>query len=186
MSDDPLGEALAATGSARIPQPALRKLDPQERYVRTAGLKFIIPENFKPGDVLDEQTAAMLNTAYTTLVINRFSVTRQTLLENPNCTYADLDKALQDHFDNFKYTPRPTRAPGEDEGLSDEDRDLLTFARPHFNKAYGGKGLERKDYEALLRTWVTSNREMLAEMKSKADAAFESLTKDLSGAFGED
>lgn len=184
MSDE-LNELLGAS-APRIPQPELRKLNPNERYVRTAGLKFIIPENFKPGDVLDEHTAAMLNTAFTTLVINRFSPTRQALLENPNCTYKDLDTALQGHFDNFKYTPRPVRAPGEDEGLSDEDRELISFARPHFNKAFGKQGIDRKDYEALLREWVVGNREMLADLKTSADARQTALLEDLAGAFGND
>lgn len=185
MSDDPLGELAEASGP-RIPQPELRELENNERYVRTAGLKFIIPQSFKPGDVLDEHTAAMLNAAHTTLIINRFSVTRKALLENPNCTYNDLDKALQDLVANFKYTPRPVRAPGEDEGVSEEERDLIAFARPYFNKAFGGQGIERKDYEKLLREWVGLEREMLTKLKTAHDNAFESLTKDMEGAFGQD
>lgn len=184
MSDE--FNELLSESAPRIAQPELRKLADNERYVRTAGLKFIIPQNFKPGDILDVHTAAMLNTAYTTLVINRFSTTRQALLENPNCTYKDLDTALQGHFDNFKYTPRPVRAPGEDNDLTDEDRDLISFARPHFNKAFGKQGIDRKAYEALLREWVVGNREMLGKLKAQADANSQALLEDLAGAFGND
>ncbi len=182
---DPLAEALGEV-APRIPQPALRALAENERYVRTAGLRFIIPQNFKPGDVLDENTAAILNASYTTLVVNRFAAIRKVLLENPDCTYQMLDKELQAHFDNFKYNPRPVRTPGDEDGKTEEDRELIAFARPIFHKTFGGQGIERKAYEALLVEWVVGNRTMLTEQKTLADARSASLLEGLAGAFGED
>lgn len=178
-------DLLEASGS-RIPQPELRPLGEKERYVRTAGLRFIIPENFSPGDVLDDNTAAILNAAWTTQVINRFSPIRQALLENPATTYADIDRELQSHFNSYVYRPRPVRAPGDEDETSDADRDLISFARPVFNKHFGGQGLDRKDYEALLKTWVKNNREMLVALKTKSDDRAQSLASDFLAAFGQD
>lgn len=184
-TDDDLADALEAV-APRIPQPQLRPLELNERYVRTAGLKFILPMNFAIGDVLDEKTAAILNQAYTTLVINKFAPIRTALLENPNTTYDDLDRELRNHFANFTYTPRPVNPEPGEESLSEEERELLSFARPHFNKAFGGQGLERKDYEALLREYVRDNRPMLEKMKASADALQQTLAADLGEVYGED
>lgn len=182
---DDLDEALALV-APRFAQPKLRPLEPNERYVRTAGLKFILPMNFKSGDVLDDKTAAILNQAYTTLVINRFAPIRAALLENDNTIYEDIDRELRAHFASFTYTPRPVIAGEEDEKLSEEDRDLVTFARPHFQKAFGGQGIARKDYEMLLREYVVGNRLMLEKLKKQSDDLRKSLTEDLGDVFGED
>ncbi len=182
----PLDEALESLSIPNgIKQPQLRPLEPKERYVRTAGLKFIVPEYFSPGDVLDETTAALLNTFYTTAAINRFSETRRVLLDNPETTYYDIDCALQAHFDNFKYTPRPTRVDGS-EPDNTLDRELISFARPVFNKHFGGKGLDRKDYENLLLSWVNDNREMLQNLMEKQNSRIKSLASDFDAAYGQD
>lgn len=183
---DSIDAAIAAV-APRIPQPELRTLASNERVVRTAGLKFIVKNNWKAGDVLDERTALLLNTAYQTIVINRFAPIRQALLDNPDTTYDDLDKALQDHLENFKYNPRPVDASdAKDDSRTQEERDLEAFARPHFNKAFGKQGIARADYEALLRDYVRDNRELLTKLKAQADERFNAISEDLAGVFGSD
>lgn len=185
MTDD-IDAAIEAT-KPRIPQPELRTLAPGERVVRTAGLRFIVPTNWKAGDVLDEQTALLLNTAYHTIVINRFAPIRQAILDNPDATYTDLDRALQEHFENFKYSPRPLdTSSAKDDSRTQAERDLEAFARPHFNRAFGKQGIARADYEALLREYVKDNHELLTRLKSEADSRFSAITEDLAGVFGND
>lgn len=179
---DPIDDALAAV-TPRIAQPALRELAPGERVVRTAGLKFILPTSWKAGDVLTEEDALFINSAHHTALINRFGETRRTLLENPDCTYADLDKALQAHYENFKVNPRTTDT-SDPETTSEEDRELISFAREPFNKMFGGKGIPRKEYEAMLRDYVKDNRELLTNLMNKQKQTITSLTEDLAGAFG--
>lgn len=182
MTDD-LDEALSAV-KPRIAQPALKELEPDERVVRTAGLKFIVKNPWKPGDVLDERSALLLNTAWHTAGLNRFSETRKVLLENPDCTYQDLDKALQAHFENFTYTPRPLDT-SDPTDLSDEDRELIAFARPRFNKVVGGKGIPRAEYESMLREFVTNNKVALMQAMRTQEKAMSQLTEDLAGASGD-
>ena len=182
-SDDVKAAIEHVKPKATITQPELTPPGPNERVVRTGGLKFILPMRWTPGDVLDEQSALLLNTAYHTAVINRFAPIRQELLSNPNTTYEDLDKALQAFFDEFNYTPRPLDS-SKPTDRTDEVRELESFARPYFNKAVGGKGLPRADYEALLREWVAENREFLLKIKLQQEAAIASLTEDIEANLG--
>lgn len=180
---DDLDEAIAAV-EPRIKQPKLKDLEPGERVIRTAGLKFIVKCPWKPGDTLDETSALLLNTAWHTAALNRFSETRKVLLENPDCSYEDLDKALQAHLENFSYTPRPLDT-SDPTDPTDEDRELISYARPIFNKVVGGKGIERKQYEEMLREFVTNNRVMLLQRMRAEQQAMSKLTEDLAGALGE-
>lgn len=161
---------------ARIQQPELRDLYPNERIVRVAGLKFILPGRWQEGDVLTEEDAIFINTAFHTAVINRFAPTREALLADPATGYEDLEDALLDFLDSYKWTPRPASHPSDDvEPLTEDERDLVRFARPHFNKAMKGTKVSRADYEATLRKWVLANKSVLepmleAELKRASDA----------------
>lgn len=154
-----------------IKQPKLKELGPNERVVRTAGLKFILPNNWKAGDILDEQSAAFINTAWATFVLNRFSPIRDNVLEQPCPTYTDLDRALQATFEDAKWTPRPARPPSDTELLDNEDRALISYARSEFNKRFGGKSIPRKDYEKKLRDFVLENKPILLASMQRENAA---------------
>lgn len=177
---------LLAPVTHNILQPPLRPVGENERIVRTAGLKFIVPMNWKPGDVLDETSAALLNTAFCTAAINRFSPIRKALLENPDCTYDDIANELQDYFETFKYNPRTVDSSKPEDTRSAEVRELEAFARPYFNKAWGGGQLPRKEYETLLREWIDENTEFLTTQFEVHKASVNSLVSDLTTLFGND
>ena len=153
-----------------IKQPKLAPLDAHSRVVRVAGLKFILPNIWAEGDTLDAESALFINTAHHTTVLNRFADTRDALLEDESTTYDDLDKALQAHFESYRWTPRPTSPPTDRELLTDEDKDLIAYARPVFNATFGGTGLPRKDYESKLMAFVLDHRAtLLKSMKAEQD-----------------
>lgn len=165
---------------SKLKQEPLRDLAPNERVVRTAGLRFILPCQYKPGDVLDEDTAALLNVAVHTAILNGFAETRRTLQDNPATTYQDLDAALQAFASEYKRTPRVLDTSDGSGAKTQEERDLIAFARPHFNKVFGGKNLARKDYEERLVAWVGENTEMLKELKAAESASMSKLKGYLS------
>ena len=187
MSNENDIKAALAAVEPKIKQPPLQPPGPNARIVRTAGLQFILPCNWKPGDVLDEQSAALLNAAHHTAVLNKFAPIRETFYGpdgefKDGLTYNDIDRELQAHFDNFKWNVR-RQDTSRPEPASEEDRELIAFARPHFNKAFGGQGLERKDYEALLREYVNTNREMLSKLMESQRTKINSLV-DIMAAYG--
>lgn len=169
---------------ADIEQPELRDPLPNERIVRTGGLYYILPNAWKPGDVLTTELAAFLNAAWHSAFINRFKEARKALEENPATTYEDIDQALQAAFEEFSVTPRATK-PLEEPDNSDEEakaafRELVKFARPEFNAAMRDvKGLPRKRYEELLREWVKENQPMLQEAMEASQAAIARAVKNL-------
>lgn len=157
----------------RYTQPKLRPAD-NERIVRHAGLKFLLKNVWNPGDVLDEESATFINTAWHTLVLNRFSDQSDLIHENPKSTYDDLDRALQLHAESYKWTSRPASAPTDRQLLTDEDKELIAFARPVYNKKVGRTGMARKDYEKQLLDFVIENKTALlpamqAEKQTMAD-----------------
>ena len=162
-----------------IAQPALKDPGPNERVVRVAGLKFILPCNWAPGDVLDEETARFLNAAWHTAAINGFAETRRELLSDVRTTYDDLDAALQGFYDAYKRTTRSSDTSKAKPGRTPEERALISFARPHFNRAMRGKDLTRKDYEDLLLKYVTRNRAKLEGAMRRETQAMEELTNRL-------
>ena len=166
---------MSETAEPKITQPELRPLEPGERYVRTGGLKYILPTVWVEGDVLSAEAAVFINTALHTSVLNRFKDTRKVLEENPSTTYDDIDKALREFFATFSIGSRPTKAP---DPVVEEDAEdvaalkaLIKWARPQYNKAMTGLKLPRKDYEEFLRTWVLENRsDLQAQMDVEKDA----------------
>lgn len=160
---------------ARIEQPELREPGPNERLVRVAGCKFILPCNWRAGDVLDEETAKFLNAAHHTAVINGFSETRRELLGDVRTTYEDLDEALQGFFDHYKRTTRDDTTKAKP-GRTDEERELISFARPDFNRAMKGKAVTRKEYEELLLKHVRKNRAQLLDARNQQRQAMAELT----------
>lgn len=157
----------------QIPQPPLREIKPNERYVKTAGLTFILPNIASEGEVLSKKMADFLNVAYHTAILNRFSVIRQTLLESPHTTYEDLDDELRAFFTTFSFSVRPNKAPRiEDpdaEQWEEELQQLITYSRPMFRKVIqaSGQKLERKDYEATLRAWVIGKQAAIQNLLDK-------------------
>lgn len=153
-----------------IPQPLLRPLQGNERYVKTAGLVFILPNVASEGDVLSKRMADFLNVAYHTAILNRFSVIRKALLESPYVTYEDLDEELRALFSTISLSTRPNKPPVVSSTESQEDEEelqlLITWSRPTFRKIIqtGGYKLERKEYEAALRKWVLENRDHLQNL----------------------
>lgn len=162
-----------------IKQPKLSTVQPNERVVKTAGLKFKLPNIWSEGSVLDAESALFINTAYHTTVLNRFAETRDALLNSPSTTYEDLDAALQAHFESYRWTPRPTKAPTDRELLTDEDKDLIAYARPVFNATFGKKGLPRKDYEAKLMQFVLDNKATLVKSMAAEQATMAKLLATL-------
>ena len=166
-----------------LDQPELRDPLPNERIVRTGGLRFILPNAFAEGDTLTPASAAFINAALHSAVINRFKDTRKVLEENPTTTYADIDEALQAFFAEFEVTPRKTKAPEPEADTDDEAnaafRALVKWARPDFNRAMSTvQGLPRKEYERLLREWVQENQPTLqAQMEAEQAAISRSLAK---------
>jgi len=161
-----------------IIQPPLRDPLPNERVVRVAGLRFILPCNWEPGNVLDEETCKFLNAAWHTAVINGFAETRRELLSDVRTTYADLDTALQGFYDTYKRTTRADTSKAKP-GRTPEERALISFARPHFNRAMKGKNLSRKEYEELLLKYVTRNRAKLEGAMRRESQAIAELTERL-------
>lgn len=167
------------------PPPTLRQkklapVDPStHRIVRCASLKFVLPLVWRAGDVLDTDAATFLNIAYHTAVLNRFGPQREVLLENPSTTYDDLDSALQAHFEDFRHTPRPAAEPTENEILTAHEKDLRDFARPLFNAKFGGRGLERADYESRLTAYVLANQGSLSKALAFERAAMKTLIEGL-------
>lgn len=165
-----------------IPQPPVRPLEAGERYVRVAGLKFILPCKFAPGDVLDDQTAAFMNAAWHTAIINRFTPIRLNLLEDSRTTYEDFDRELQAFYESFEWTDRVKRTGGDEKPKkSEEEKALESFARPLFNKAMRGHGLPRERYEELLQEFITDNKVMLKEQFDRQQKSVNSLTSALIG-----
>lgn len=162
-----------------IVQPPLREPEADERIVRVAGLKFILPCKWAPGDTLDEESAAFINTAWHTAVINRFGPVREILVQNPATTYEQFDAELQAFFDRFSWTPRPAKASGEKPKRSEEDKALESFARPLFNKAMKGHGLSRERYEELLLQYIEDNRDVLTRSMERQRAAVSAITQSL-------
>lgn len=150
----------------QITQPKLRDPSEHERVVRVAGFKFILPCNWKPGDVLDEDSAAFINAAWHTAAINGFSERRRDLMNDPRTTYQVLDEELQAHYEVYKRQTRTLDASDARPGKTDAEKKLISYARPRFNAAVRDKKLPRKDYEALLVKYVEKNRAKLeADMK---------------------
>lgn len=180
-TDIPIPADLLATvkPSHSIPQPELRDLLPGERVVRVAGLRFILPPQFKPGDVLDENTAALFNAFYHTAIVNKFNKIKDTLLENANTTYEDFNTELQAFAQTFTYTPRTTKPTEAKPAKSEAQKAMEAFARPYFNKAMKGHGLPREEYEAKLTTYVLANAAMLKEQMEAEDALLQSLMSGL-------
>lgn len=171
----------ASKPQAKFAQKLLRDLGTDERVVRIAGLKFILPNQFKPGDVLDETAAIFINTAWHTAIINRFSPLREELLKDPRTTYDVFDGELQAFVDGFKWTPRPKKTSKDPIKLSEEEKALESFARPMFNKAMKGHGLPREQYEAFLREFIVDNRAMLEEAFARQKESVDSLIAFLDG-----
>lgn len=185
MTDNPGADDTPQKPAHNIAQPPLRPLEPNERVVRIAGLRFILPCRWSPGDVLDENSALLINTAWHSALINRFGETKRVMLENPACTYLQLDEALQGFEESFKYTPRPIDASDPKAGKSQEERALESFARPHFNKAMRGHGLSRPEYEKYLQSYIADNRDLLLGLMADEKRSINRVIESLSGAFGE-
>lgn len=185
MAKTPVHLKEEASAPPTFRQKRLAPINPEtHRIVRCAGLKFILPNVWKAGDVLDAEAAAFLNIAHHTAVLNRFGATREELLSKPETTYDDLDSALQAFFEDYRHTPRPASAPTENELLTDHEKDLIAFARPFFNAKFGGKGLDRKDYEKRLREYVLANQASLSKALAEERAAMKALIdglEDLNG-----
>lgn len=165
---------------SKISQPKLRTPLPNERVVRVAGLKFILPNNWAPGDVLDEDSAAFINAAWHTAAINGFAEIRQSLLNDPRTTYEIFDQELQTFYDSYKRTTRQLDASDAKPGRTPEEKALISYARPRFNNYMGGKKHSRAKYEELLLVFVEGNRtKLLAEMK-RENKAIKDLTDRLS------
>lgn len=159
-----------------IPQPPLRTPLPNERVVRTAGLKFILPCKWKPGDVLDEAAADFINSAWHTAVLNRFGEIRNELLNDPRTTYEDLDQELQTFFDSFQRNPRkgnpsvaPVSEPSEDE--REHLRIIKSWSRSIFRANMANHGLTKESYEEAFRKWFDTNRSAIeAEYNREQEA----------------
>lgn len=163
-------------------QKRLAEVNPlTHRIVRCAGVKFVLPLIWAEGDVLDAEAATFLNIAWHTSVLNRFSETRDLILENPEATYDQMDEALQAFFEDYRHTPRPASMPKENELLTDHEKDLIDFARPDFNKKFGGLGLERQEYEKRLREYVLSNQATLSKALANQREAMKELIDGLAG-----
>lgn len=163
-----------------IAQPTLRELAENERIIRTMGLKFIVTNQFKVGDVLDEATAAFINGAWHTAALNRFAENRKLILENikagKTVTYDDIDGELADFMEEFTYSPRQLQPAEEGETPADAKlKAVIAFGRPYFNKAMKGLIADRKEYETRLKLWVTENRTMLEGMMADEKASVEKL-----------
>lgn len=169
-----------------IVQPPLREPEADERVVRVAGLKFILPCKWAAGDVLDEESAAFINTAWHTAVINRFGAIRQLLLDDPATTYEKFDAELQAFFDEFSWTPRPSKATSEKPKRTEEDKALESFARPLFNKAMKGHGLSRERYEELLQKYISENRDTLLASMERQRVAVGAITQSLIAGIGKE
>lgn len=150
-----------------------------ERVVRHAGLKFLLKNVWRPGDVLDEESAVFINTAWHTLILNRFGEQSAEILANPKSTFEDLDSALQQHAEGYRYTARPASVPTDRELLTDEDKDLIAYARPVYNKRFGGTGMSRSDYEDQLREFVLKHKSELKASMEAERATMADLTSSL-------
>ena len=162
-----------------ITQPSLRDLQENERIIRTMGLKFIVTNQFKVGDVLDEQTAAFINGAWHTAALNRFAPQREALLEyGDRLTYDQIDGELSDHMEEFTYSPRQLQPTEEGDTPADVKlKAVIAYARPFFNKAMTGLIKDRKEYEVVLKSWVIEHREFLeSQMKAEADSIAKLIT----------
>ena len=170
-----------------FPQPELREIDPkEERIVRVAGMKFILPNQWREGDTLDAEAAIFINTAWHTACINRFGETRRELLADPRTDYNVFDAELQAFVDTYRYTPRPASAPASaDQKPDDAEKALIRFARPHFNKAMRGLNLSRGRYEELLREYVRDNRETLENLYAADQASQSAVQSALSSLLGD-
>lgn len=166
-----------------IAQPELRKLEENERIIRTMGLRFIVTNQFKVGDVLDEATAAFINGAWHTAALNRFAPQRESLLEfGDRLTYDQIDGELQDHLEEFTYSPRQLQPTEPGETPADAKlKAIISFGRPHFNKAVKGHTWERKEYEANLKAWAIENRVMLEVQMESEQASVKKLIAAMSG-----
>lgn len=162
-----------------IEQGPLRELKPNERIVRCAGLKFILPCPYKPGDTLDEESAAFINAAYHTAVLNGFTPIRHELLADPRTAYEDLDRELQAFADTYKRATRKADASDASSGKTQEEKDLYAYARPIYNHHMGRKHIPRKLYEAGLTKYINENRASLTAAMNKEKASMRQLTSRL-------
>jgi len=181
IDNTPAANAAKKAPPHDIPQQELRPPNADERIVRVAGLRFILPCPFKPGDVLDDNSALLINTAFHTALINRFGEQKRSVLEGPNPTYNKLDAALQAHYESFKYSPRPLDSSDPKATLSDAEKAFQSFARAKFNKVLGGQGIERDVYEATLANWIKSNRADIEDAFNQESKAVTSLTNAFAG-----
>ena len=163
---------------SRFKQPKLRTAD-NERVVRHAGLKFLLKNNWNVGDVLSEEDAAFINTAWHTLILNRFGEESDLIHADPKSTYNTLDSALQQFAEGYRWTPRPASPPTDRELLTDEDKELIAYARPVYNRKVGGTGMARKDYEDQLREFVLANKSILLPAMNAEKASMAELTEAL-------
>lgn len=153
-----------------IPQPLLRKLGEHERIVRVANLKFILPNEFDKGEVLEGWKLDFINSAYHTQIINAFSETRKELVGNPATTYSDIEDALLEFAASYSWNHRPTKPPTLTSVLTDTQKARIKFARPFYSQIMSGRGFARADYELGLFDWTEQNAELLDDMRTKHEA----------------
>lgn len=168
-----------------IRQPPLRQLEPGERIVRTGGLRFILPVPWSAGMVLDEQSAAFLNSAWHTAILNRFNSTGllDSLYATQGTTYDDIDASLQDFALHFTYTPRPPKDDSSEPPSAKPDpstKAFLSFCRARWSAIMSGKGIPRDQYEEGLAVWIGTNRSYLETEYEKENLAIEELGSILS------